>query len=82
MVEKHSKKIKTFRKDNAWEFCSNEFENYLKQARKVNQKTNPFTPEQNRLSERTITTIVESARCLLFDAGSVYLKNRYVASRR
>ncbi|XP_045447465.1 uncharacterized protein LOC123655756 [Melitaea cinxia] len=58
----------------------------------VHQKTNPYTPEQNGLSERTNRTIVEKARCLLFDAGldkkfwaeatntAVYLKNRSVAS--
>lgn len=87
-----NKKIKIFRTDNGLEFCSNEFEDYLKDAGIIHQKTNPYTPEQNGMSERINRTIVERARCLLFDAGldkkfwaeatntAVYLRNRSVAS--
>lgn len=93
MVEnQQARKIKIFRTDNGLEFCSNDFENYLKQAGIVHQKTNVYTPEQNGVSERNNRTIVERARCLLFDAGldksfwaeatntAVYLRNRSVAS--
>ncbi|CAH2088581.1 unnamed protein product [Euphydryas editha] len=58
----------------------------------VHQKTNSHTPEQNGLCERLNRTIVERARCLLFDAKlakslwaeavntAVYLRNRSPAS--
>ncbi|GBP34515.1 Retrovirus-related Pol polyprotein from transposon TNT 1-94 [Eumeta japonica] len=58
----------------------------------VHHKTNPYTPEQNGLSERYNRTIVEKAKCLLFDAGlekrfwaeaahtAVYLQNRTVTT--
>ncbi|CAG9132679.1 unnamed protein product [Plutella xylostella] len=61
-------------------------------TRIIHQKTNPYTPEQNGLSERNNRTIVERARCLLFEAEldkkfwaeaantAVYLKNRSIAS--
>lgn len=93
MVEnQQSSKIRIFRTDNGLEFCSNEFENYLKEVGIIHQKTNAYTPEQNGLSERINRTIVERARCLLFDAKldkkfwaeatntAVYLRNRSVAS--
>ncbi|GBP61401.1 Retrovirus-related Pol polyprotein from transposon TNT 1-94 [Eumeta japonica] len=81
-------KIKTLRTDNGGEFCSDMMEKYLKESGIIHQKTNPYTPEQNGLCERFNRTIVERARCLLFDAKmekelwaeavntAVYLKNR------
>ncbi|GBP14615.1 Retrovirus-related Pol polyprotein from transposon TNT 1-94 [Eumeta japonica] len=86
-----NKKIKIFRTDNGLEFCSNEFEGYLTDAGIIHQKTNTYTPEQNAVSERMNRTIVERARCMLFDARldksfwpeavntAVYLRNRSVA---
>lgn len=88
----HNRKIKALRSDNGSEFCSNEFQNFLKQKGIVHQKSNPYTPEQNGLSERFIRTAVEKARCLLFDADlkkvfwaeatntAVYLQNRTVSA--
>ncbi|GBP58764.1 Retrovirus-related Pol polyprotein from transposon TNT 1-94 [Eumeta japonica] len=85
-------KIKTLRTDNGGEFCSDMMEKYLKESGIIHQKTNPYTPEQNGLCERFNRTIVERARCLLFDAKmekelwaeavntAVYLKNRSPAS--
>lgn len=58
----------------------------------IHQKTNPYSPEQNGLCERMNRTLIEKARCLLFDAGldkefwaeaintAVYLQNRIVKS--
>jgi transposase InsO family protein len=93
MVEnQQNSKIKIFRSDGGMEFCSNEFESYMKEAGIIHQKTNAYTPEQNGSSERNIRTVVERARCLLFDANldkmfwaeatstAVYLRNRSVAS--
>lgn len=85
-------KIKTFRSDNGGEFCSNAFETFLKDNGIVHQKSNPYTPQQNGVSERMNRTIVEKARCLLFDAHlekhfwaeaantAVYLRNRSVVA--
>lgn len=86
------KKIKALRTDNGLEFCSKEFEKYLQDAGIIHQKTNPYTPEQNGLCERLNRTIVEKAKCMLFDADlekkfwaeavntAVYLRNRSVVS--
>lgn len=87
-----NKKIKILRTDNGREYCSNDFEDFLKSGGIVHQKTNNYTPEQNGLSERSNRTIVERARCLLFEAElekkfwaeaantAVYLRNRCTAS--
>lgn len=93
MVENYqNKRIKILRTDNGCEYCSNEFRDFLKHEGIIHQKTNPYTPEQNGLSERNNRTIVERARCLLFEADldkkfwaeaantAVYLKNRSIAS--
>lgn len=83
-----SQKIKILRSDNGGEFCSVEMENYLKRHGIIHQKTVAYTPEQNGISERYNRSIVEKARCLLYDASfdkqlwaeavntAVYLKNR------
>lgn len=62
-------RIKTLRSDNGGEFCSNEFESFLSKHGIVHKKTNPHTPEQNGVIERMNRSIVEKARCLLFDAN-------------
>lgn len=93
MVEnQQNRKIKVLRTDNGGEFCSGEMEKYLTQEGIIHQKTVAYTPEQNGICERANRTIVEKARCLLFDAKlekkfwaeasntAVYLKNRSVTS--
>ena len=93
MVEKQTgSRIKGLRSDNGGEFCGKEFEGFLKKHGIIHQKTNPHTPEQNGMLERLNRTIVEKARCLLFDADldksfwaeavntAVYLRNRSIAS--
>lgn len=87
-----NKKIKIFRTDNGLEFCNAMFDSYLAEAGIVHQKTTTYTPEQNAISERMNRTLVERARCMLFDAGldkrfwaeavntAVYLRNRSPAS--
>lgn len=64
-----NKKIKTLRIDNGCEYCSHLFEDYLKNEGIVHQKTNPYTPQQNGLCERFNRTVVEKAKCLLFEAN-------------
>lgn len=56
------KRIKVLRTDNGGEFCSREFEKFLKENGIIHQKTNPYTPEQNGSAERLNRTIVEKAR--------------------
>lgn len=93
MVEKQTNScIRTLRTDNGTEFCSNEMRAFLKQSGIIHQRTNPYSPEQNGMCERFNRTIVEKARCLLYDAKlekkfwaeavhtAVYLKNRSIAS--
>lgn len=89
MVEtQKDKKIKILRSDNGGEFCSHNFESYLKQHGIIHQTTNPYTPQQNGTSERMNRTIVKKSRCLLYDANlekkcwaeavnvAIYIKNR------
>lgn len=85
-----NRKIKILRSDNGKEFCCRSFDDYLKKNGILHQKSNPYTPEQNGLAERSNRTIVEKAKCLLFDAKlskefwaeasntAVYLHNRTV----
>jgi hypothetical protein len=85
-------KIKTFRSNNEGEFCNERFENFLRRQGIIHQKTNPYTPEQNGMSKKMDRSVVEKAKCLIFDAKLetnfwaeavnivVYLKNRSVAS--
>lgn len=82
------KRIKALRSDNGGEFCSDSFDHYLRQNGILHQRTTPHCPEQNGSAERLNRTIVEKARCLLFDANldkrfwaeavntAVYLYNR------
>lgn len=85
-------KIKTFRSDNGTEFCSNKFKAFLEQNGIQKQTSVEYTPQQNGLAERTIRTIVEKARCMLYDAGlpkrfwgealntATYVKNHTVSA--
>lgn len=66
--------------------------NFLKQCDMIHQRTNPYTPEKNGVCAKFNRTIVERARCLLYDGKlekkfwaeavhtAVYLKNRILAS--
>ena len=59
------KKIKVFRIDNGGWFCSNEFEEFGKKCGIAQQKTNPYTPEQNGVAERMNKMLMERARSML-----------------
>lgn len=90
-VENHTeRKIKYFRTDNGTEYTSTKFETLFKNAGIQHQLTTPYTPQQNGIAERYNRTIIERAKCLLFDAKlaktfwaeavnmAVYLVNRTV----
>ena len=59
------KNVKTFRTDNGGEYCSKEFESFLKDEGIVHQLTVPYNPAQNGVSERKNRTLVESARSMM-----------------
>lgn len=92
-VEKQTEKsIKIFRTDNGTEYCSRLFNNFCKVNGIQHQLTNAHTPEQNGVAERMNRTIVEKAKCMIFDAGlddsywaeacnmAVYVINRSVCA--
>nr|QHA33696.1 Gag-Pol polyprotein [Atrato Retro-like virus] len=69
MAERQSgKKLKTLRTDNGWEYKNAKFENVLKQLGIRHQTSTEYTPEQNGLAERINRTVVERARCMLYEA--------------
>jgi len=82
------KRIRILRTDNGKEYVNTRLTNFLKEEGIKHQTTVPHTPEQNGVAERYNRTIVEKARCLLFEAKlpkkfwgeavstAVYLLNR------
>lgn len=64
------KKIKILRSDNGREYCNKPFDDFLVECGVVRQLSAPYSPQQNGLSERMNRSIVEKARCMLFDANS------------
>lgn len=85
-------KVKVIRTDNGMEYCNKEIENYCRKNGIIHQKSNVYTPQQNGIAERMNRSIVERARCMLFDAGlpkiywaeavntAVYVINRSMSS--
>lgn len=84
--------IKIVRSDNGGEFCNKNFEAFFSQKGILHQLTTPYTPEQNGSAERMNRTVVEKAKCLMFDAKldkrfwaeainhAIYLRNRIPAA--
>lgn len=70
------KKIKILRSDNGKEYCNKEFLDFLATSGIKHQTSVPYTPEQNGLAERMNRTLVERAKCMLFEAN---LKKTYWA---
>ncbi|EOY19734.1 Copia-like retrotransposable element, putative [Theobroma cacao] len=59
--------IKMLRSNNGKEYTSLEFQRYLTQFRIQQQLTVPYNPQQNGVSKRKNRTLMEMARCLLFE---------------
>ena len=90
MVKNHrtGDNVKTFRTDNGGEYCSREFESFLKEEDIAHQLTAPCNPAQNGVSEGINRTLLESKRSMMshgkltveFWAESIntaaYLRNR------
>lgn len=85
---KFNTKIEKLRCDNGGEYASKTFKDFCKLKGIRTQYTVPYSPEQNGVAERFNRTILEKARCLIFDSkldkclwgeavrASVYLINR------
>lgn len=70
MAEKQSgRKIKTIRSDNGKEYVNTQFKNYFQEKGILHQTTVSHTPQQNGVSERANRTLVEMARCMLYESG-------------
>lgn len=61
-------KIKCIRSDNGMEYMSAIFDDYCKQNGIQHQLTCVYTPQQNGVAERANRTIIEKAKCMLFDS--------------
>ena len=81
------KKIKRFRRDGGGEYTRYEFDQLLKDSGIIREKTEPYSPEQNGVSERANRTIIGRAKAMLHQSElgmelwgeavrtAVYLKN-------
>ena len=63
------KEIKALRSDSGGEYLSGRFKKYLAAAGIQHIVIPPYSPAQNGLAERMNRTIMDSARCILEDAG-------------
>lgn len=61
-------RIKTVRSDNGKEYCNKAFSDFLAASGIKHQTSTPYTPEQNGIAERMNRTLVERAKCMLFEA--------------
>ncbi|KAA3473753.1 Retrovirus-related Pol polyprotein from transposon TNT 1-94 [Gossypium australe] len=81
-------KLKTLRSDNGTEYTSVMFQTFCEESGIEHQLTNTYTPQQNGVSERKNRTLMDMARCLMFERNLpksfwaeavntvVYLQNR------
>jgi len=90
----HDKKIKALRSDNSGEYTSHQFAKFLRDSGISHEKTAPYSPEQNGVSERANRTLVGRAKAMILDGKmsdnlwaeamhtAVYLNNRSPTSAR
>lgn len=64
-----NQKIRKFRSDNGTEYINGAMQQLFKRYGIQHQTSNVYTPQQNGVSERMNRTIIEKAKCLLFDAN-------------
>ena len=70
MVENQKgKRVKTLQSDNGGEYKSLDFDKYLKEHGITRRLTVPHNPEQNGKAERMNRTLLDTLRCLLFQAN-------------
>ena len=63
------KRVKSLRTDNGLEFCSEDFRSYCAKACIQRDKTVRHTPQQNGVAECMNKTLLNKARCMMFNAG-------------
>ncbi|KMQ84505.1 retrovirus-related pol polyprotein from transposon tnt 1-94, partial [Lasius niger] len=63
------KRIKHLQSDNGREYCNGEFDTFLKEQGIRRRLTVPHTPQQNGVAERKNRTLVEMARCIMFQGN-------------
>ena len=61
-------KIKTIRTDNGGEYCNTAFKNITEDSGILHQTTCAYTSQQNGKAERYFRSLMDKARCLLFEA--------------
>lgn len=86
------RRVKIMRTDNGREYVNEEFDAFFRANGIIHQMTCPYTAQQNGTAERYNRTIIEKAKCMLFDAKlpktywaeavsmAVYLINRSLSS--
>ena len=81
-------KLKELRSDNGLEYCSNEFQTYLKVAGIKHRTSVAYVPQANGKAERLNRTLLEKARTMLSTAqlstymwGSAILTANYLRNR-
>ena len=57
--------IRTFRSDNAREYLSSPFQQFMKSHGIIHQTSCPYTSQQNGVAERKNRHLIETARTLL-----------------
>jgi transposase InsO family protein len=57
--------IKTLRTDRGGEYCSKQFQEFLKDQGIHHQMTTSYTPQQNGIAERKNRTLMELARSMI-----------------
>jgi hypothetical protein len=62
------KKLISIRTDNGLEFCNAQWAEYTTLHGILHEKTTPYTPQQNGVSERGHRTLANAARSMMFDA--------------
>lgn len=62
------RKPKFIRSDNGGEYVNKQFIAYLQQEGIQQQRTAPYTPQQNGVAERKNRTLVEMARCMMMES--------------
>ena len=55
--------------DNGVEFCEKKFEQFCKDCCMEQQKTTPYTPQQNGVAKRMNKSLMEKARSMLSGVG-------------
>jgi len=84
----HNGKIMALGSDNGGDYTSTEFSKFLRESGISHEKTAPYSPEQNRVSERANWTLIGRAKAMILENElhnnlwaeaihtAVYLKNR------